>query len=82
MTDRPWVKPHHDPRCSCKQCVPRITHHAPRIGPVAGGARFEYPCGKLVATSNALQDADIAAGATHSQCYGYPERVTCPECRY
>jgi hypothetical protein len=53
-------------------------HAAPRFGPSTTEI-YAYPCGKPVATSNAAQDADFAAGASHGQHY-WRDRITCPLC--
>jgi hypothetical protein len=79
--DRPWVKPNHATTCCCWRCVPHIVHDTPRIGPVCGGERFEYPCGRPVALSNLQQYVDLTQGATHGQHYGRDRTITCPRCR-
>lgn len=80
IADRPWVRPHHDTRCHCWKCLPHVVHDTPHIGPVSGGELYAYPCGHLVATSNALQDADFAAGASHGSHTAHDRRITCASC--
>lgn len=75
--DRPWVKPDHAPECPCWQCLPHVVHERPELD--EHGA-FRYPCGRLVATNNAIQRADFAAGASHGHHYGYDRHITCPAC--
>lgn len=76
-TDRPWVKPNHHHLCCCWKCLPVITHRRPDLDRLSDV--YAYPCGHLVAVSNALQNADFAAGASHRHAYGN-DPITCPRC--